>query len=745
MDKSGQAIDSTSFGTPEVLRRRSRLRLPTARWTSLLLVALASATLVFVLLFRLPEPGLVAKAAELSTATAKLRWAAAQGPAAFAAARSNAEERLNRLRQAAADEGLSLPALDSHADRWHRLPPQPSDGALQSLADDAAMLTQSVNEAMQYRQEAIGLGLKGLTLLLVLVLLVPIRGLGRDRRHVRHSLQEFSSHLGSGDWQGAVQTLREDRHGPTSTFGALASGVEGVLGESERRWRARAELSADWYWETDGEHRLSWLAGSVLPVTSLGWTPDDIVHKRRDELAFLEPPAEGWEHFHKRLDRHEPFRDLELHARSRDGRLWRWMAVSGRPRHDARGRFLGYEGVGRDISERKAAHDRLAASEQRWSLMAGLASDWYWETDPEHRVMPLAPEFRRRFPATVELLQGKTRWEAHRDALTPAEWEEHRSDLDARRPFRGLQFEAEMGDGRLLWMSISGIPRFDGQGRFLGYHGVGRDITLRKQAERLLMRHNEELQRAVAARTRDLEQLNLDLEAFSRQLAHELRTPISHVQGLAHLLEARAASRLNDDERQLLDLQVGAARHMRETVDALLQLARSTVQPMPMETVDVSALAAQVVAELPAIERAGAVDWQIEPGIVATASPSALRIVLANLLGNAAKFTRRVAAARITLSAQAEADGRLRIAVQDNGAGFAPEQAARLFTPFTRLHASDAFHGTGIGLSIVQRIVERHGGSVAAHGAVGEGARFEFTLAPAAPQPAAAEPGAPAR
>jgi PAS domain S-box-containing protein len=742
LDKSGQAIETTSFPAPEGPARRTRHVFGATRWTPVLLVALTAAALIFVLLFRLPEPGLVAKAAELTADSAHLRWSATQGPGAMAAARRQTDQTLAQLRDAAADEGVSLPALEAFVQRWQTLPATPSDAVLRGLADEAAQLTQAMNEAMQFRQQAIGLGLKGMTLLLVLVLLVPIRGLGRDRRNVRHSLQEFSTHLGSGDWQGAVQTLREDRNGPASTFGALASGVEGVLGESERRWRARAELSADWYWETDEQHRLSWLAGSVLPITSLGWALGDLMHRRRDQLAFLEPPAEGWEHFHKRLDRHEPFRDLELHAQSKDGRLQRWMAVSGRPRHDAQGRFLGYEGVGRDISERRAGHERLAASEQRWSLMAGLASDWYWETDPEHRVLPLAPEFRRRFPATVEHLQGRTRWEAHRDALSAEEWAEHRADLDARRPFRGLQFQAEMGDGRLLWLSISGIPRFDGQGRFLGYHGVGRDITVRKQAERLLMRHNEELQHAVAARTRDLEQLNLDLEAFSRQLAHELRTPISHVQGLAHLLESRAASRLNDEERQLLELQVGAARHMRETVDALLQLARSTVQPMPMEAVDVSALAAQVITELPAFERAAAVEWQIEPGIVATASPAALRIVLTNLLGNAAKFTRQVAAPRVTLTTQVDADGRLRIAVQDNGAGFAAEQASRLFTPFTRLHASDAFHGTGIGLSIVQRVVERHGGSVAAHGQAGLGARFEFTLA-AVPRVVRAEAAVP--
>lgn len=734
MNNRGEFVESASLLPGKPLHGAARRR-NAARWTLPLLVAMAAALLVVALVFRLPPPTLDQDADALRIAVLELRWAAAQADpqSPVAAAVERVEHRLATLRASARDQGQSVPALEAFAQRWARLAPgaPPPPAALQALLADADLAATQAHEAVALRQQALGLGLQGLALLVAVLLVLPIVGLRRERRQMRASLNEFSSHLGSGDWQGAVQTLREDRSTAPSTFGALASGVEGLIGESERRWQARAELSADWYWETDEQHRLSWLAGSVLPITSLGWSLEDLVHKRRDELPFLSPPLEGWDRFHQRLDRREPFRDLELHARSRDGRLGRWMAISGRPRLDRDGRFVGYEGVGRDISERKAAHERLAASEQRWSLMAGLASDWYWESDTEHRLLPLTPEFRRRYPVMTEHAQGKTRWELHADALTPEQWAEHRADLDARRPFRGLQFEAEMGDGRMLWLSISGIPRFDGQGRFLGYHGVGRDITVRKQAERLLMRHNEELQRAVAARTRDLEQLNLDLEAFSRQLAHELRTPISHVQGLAHLLEARAAARLNDEERQLLELQVGAARHMRETVDALLQLARSTVQPMPMETVDLSVLARQVVAELPAIERESPVRWDIAPGLVVTGSAAALRIVLVNLLGNAAKFTRRTPDARVSLTAVADADGRLRVAVQDNGPGFAPEQAARLFTPFTRLHADDAFHGTGIGLSIVQRIVERHHGTVAAHGQPGRGARFEFTLAPA--------------
>jgi signal transduction histidine kinase len=248
------------------------------------------------------------------------------------------------------------------------------------------------------------------------------------------------------------------------------------------------------------------------------------------------------------------------------------------------------------------------------------------------------------------------------------------------------------------------------------------------QAERLLLRHNEELQRAVAERTRELAQINVDLEAFSRQLAHELRTPVGHIEGLATLIEARSGGRLSEDDHELLRLQLRAAQAMRQTIDALMLLARSTVQAMPMSTVDLSALARQAVASLPAIERRAPVAWQIQEGISAVASPTALQIVLVNLLGNAAKFTRDVAEPRISLSARHGDDGRLKVTVADNGAGFDDADAGRLFRPFSRLHGGEQFHGTGIGLTIVQRIVERHGGTVAAQGQRGRGASFEFSL-----------------
>lgn len=715
--------------------RRHGPRLP---WAPALVLAWLIAALVFALLFRMPDARVLGQADALSVAAAQLGWSAsladADGAARAATAHRTLLRRHEQLRDALQRDGFESPALAAFERRLAMADAQPTPAALASLGEAAETLAGEVSAEYTDRADRVEHWLKALSVLLVLSLALPVAGLWRERQRVRRSLRQFSSRLGRGDWHDAVRGLRdEQRSGAPSTFGDLASGVEDVLGQSERRWRALADLSIDWYWETDEGHRLSWISGPAPPVQALGLSTSSMLGRRRDQLGHLDAPAGGWEAFHARCDRHEPFRDVEFGVRAPGQDRSRWVSLSGRPRFDARGEFAGYEGVGRDVTERRAAHDRLLASEQRWSMMTRLASDWYWETDTEHRLLPLPAELARRYPAMAEQVEGRTRWDVHRDALGAEQWAEHRADLDARRPFRGLQFEMATADGRFVWVSISGIPRTDADGRFVGYHGVGRDITVRKQAERLLLRHNEALQRAVEERTRELEQINLDLDAFSRQLAHELRTPIGHIEGLAGLIETRGRERLSDDDRELLRLQARAAQSMRQTIDALMLLARSTVQAMPMSPVDVSALARQAIEALPPIERRAAVDWRVQPAMHATASPAALQIVLANLLGNAAKFTRRSEAPQVEVRATTDADGRVRIAVADNGAGFDPALADTLFVPFKRLHSGDDFHGTGVGLSIVQRIVERHGGSVAARGAPGQGAVFEFTLPPVPP------------
>ncbi len=705
---------------------------------------LAVGALVVLLLYRAPDSAALQAAAGVATRTSQLQQAlhraAESAPAAaqLQVLQLELERQVDALDSVLAEEALGVPARAALRRAWtatqaalqEPLERERAASLVASQLDIANALAHDVRQQLDQRRNSIDAWLKALIAALALLLLVPLHGLWRQRQQMRSSLHEFSDELGSGTWREAVHKLREDTTGlgPVSAFGALATGVESVLGESDRRWQALADLSADWYWETDTEYRLSWLSRSAPRPLLQAVDEQALLGRRHDQIALFKAPPQGWAALHACMSRQEAFRDFEFQVAVHGTPMW--LSISGRPRFDARGEPIGYEGVGRDVSERKSAHQRLAASEQRWSTMTRLAADWYWQTDAEHRLLPLAPEQQRHLGERLhDSIVGRTRWAAHRDALSADEWAEHRADLDARRPFRSLRFEARIDDDRFAWVSLSGVPRFDSEQRFLGYHGVGRDISTRKQAERLLMRHNEELKRAVDDRTGELRQLNLDLDAFARQLAHELRTPIGQIRGLAAMLDERLGERLSAEERELLALQQSAAHGMQDTLEALTALAHASLQPLPRERVDLSALARQVFDELPPLPRQQALRCEVQGGMQLEANAQALRIVLTNLLGNAAKFTRDCLDPRVQVSAHDAGNGLLSVRIKDNGAGFDPRRADELFRPFSRLHGRDAYAGSGIGLSIVQRIVERHGGSVAAHAEPRQGACFEFTLA----------------
>ena len=553
----------------------------------------------------------------------------------------------------------------------------------------------------------------------------------RARRLAADTLRRTARELQRGAWRSAVERMRDMPPAEPSAFGDLADQVEGVMGESERRWQARVELSSEWYWETDERHRLSSLSADAPLVKPAGRALGDLLGRRHDELGFVQPPAAGgWVAFNHMLDRQESFRDLEVEVIGLGAHTRGWMSITGRPRYHRDGRFAGFEGVGHDITVYKESFRRLQASEQRFAVLAGLAADWTWATDTEHRFVQPDDAARRHLGDLAVASQGRTRWELYPHALTEAQWRTHRADLEAGRPFVGLEFHIARGDGTPMWVSESGVPRFDEAGRFLGYHGVGRDITPRKRIEQMLVVHNRQLQSAVAARTRELELANRDLELFARHLAHELRTPIGHVQGLAELLGRRLPEAQRGETGELLDLQMRATHEMLATLEALLALARSASEAIERADVDLSRLAEEVIASLPALERAAPVQWQIEPGLRGWVSESQMRIVMTHLLGNAAKFTRRALEPVVTLTAVLGADGQLVYQVRDNGAGFDAAQASRLFQPFHRLHDDGDYHGAGIGLTIVQRVIQRHGGTIRAIGELGRGACFEFSLGP---------------
>jgi signal transduction histidine kinase len=223
------------------------------------------------------------------------------------------------------------------------------------------------------------------------------------------------------------------------------------------------------------------------------------------------------------------------------------------------------------------------------------------------------------------------------------------------------------------------------------------------------------------------EAANRELEAFSYSVSHDLRAPLQSIDGFSLALLEDYQNLLDERGNDYLRRVRNATQRMAQLIDDLLKLSRLTRGELNLATVDLSALARAVAAELRKSQPQRQVRFRIAEGLTAAGDPNLLKVVFDNLLGNAWKFTGNKEAAIIEFGT-AEVDGSAAYFVSDDGAGFDMTYADKLFATFQRLHLEREFPGTGIGLSLVQRIVRRHGGNVWAEGQVGHGATFYFTL-----------------
>ena len=239
---------------------------------------------------------------------------------------------------------------------------------------------------------------------------------------------------------------------------------------------------------------------------------------------------------------------------------------------------------------------------------------------------------------------------------------------------------------------------------------------------------NAELEARVEQRTAELVVANKNLEAFTYSVAHDLRSPLRALSGYGEALTEDYGDRLDETGRWYAERIQAATERMGALIDDLLVLAQVSRTDMNLGPVDLSAEVAAIAGELHAREPGRRVRFAIHDGVWVNADRSLIRTVLQNLVENAWKFTAKRDGATIEFGATAAEDAGACCYVRDNGAGFDPAFAGKLFQPFQRLHAVTEFPGTGIGLASVQRIIERHGGRVWAEGAVGRGATFYFTL-----------------
>jgi signal transduction histidine kinase len=232
----------------------------------------------------------------------------------------------------------------------------------------------------------------------------------------------------------------------------------------------------------------------------------------------------------------------------------------------------------------------------------------------------------------------------------------------------------------------------------------------------------------VARRNSELEVLNKELEAFSYSVAHDLRSPLITIDGFAQVLLENTAGSLDEPNRQHLERITTAVRRMHRLINDLLGLSKIVRAPLHCDTVDLSRVAREILQTLRDSAPTRVADFVLTDGIVVPGDPGLLRVALENLLSNAWKFTARQERTRIEFGTGTDQAGRVIYFVRDNGAGFDPKYAAKLFSPFQRLHSATQFAGSGIGLATVQRIIHRHGGEIWAESAVNCGAGFYFTL-----------------
>jgi len=502
-----------------------------------------------------------------------------------------------------------------------------------------------------------------------------------------------------------------------------------VLVESEARFRSIIEASPVPLALNDDDQNISYLNPAF--VATFGYTRDDIPTladwwpRAYPDAVYRQWVATEWAaRFERACQQGSAFEPLELDIRGKDGSLHSVLASAASLGQTFAGTHLV---ILYDITARKQAEQSLRTSEERLRTIL--------ETEPECvKVLAADGTLLEMNPAGLAMIEADTLAQVKGRKMASLISREHRTafiELGRQVIEKGesgqLEFEIVGLKGTRRWLEINAVPLRDeatGETRLLG---VTRDITDRKRAEEAIHTLNAELEQRVKHRTAELETANRELEAFSYSVSHDLRAPLRAIDGFSQALLEDCAGQMNETGRNHLQRVRVSAQHMGVLIDDLLKLARVTRASLQPETVDLSAMARDIVAHLRETTSARAIQVEVADGLACFGDPGLLRVVLENLLGNAWKYTGKTAEAHIFFDAERR-DGETVFRVRDNGVGFDMNFADKLFGAFQRLHRKEEFEGTGIGLATVARIIHRHGGRVWAEAEIGKGATIFFTL-----------------
>lgn len=392
-----------------------------------------------------------------------------------------------------------------------------------------------------------------------------------------------------------------------------------------------------------------------------------------------------------------------------------WADVTVTAVRDSGGKLLGYVKVTRDLTERKRAEEVQEERDRYFNLSRELICvagfDGYFKT--------LNPAWMWTLGFSLDELTSRPFLEfVHPDDRAA-------SEAEAKKLMDGgelIYFENRFicKDGTSRWLAWSARAVADEK----VIYATGRDVTERKLAQEKIEKLNADLQR----HARQVEATNKELEAFSYSVSHDLRAPLRHIDGFVKMLVKQSGEKLDNAGRRYLDIIADSARRMGALIDDLLVFSRMSRTEMRHAKVSAEALVHEAVSGLETEIGGRQIRWTIGALPEVDADPAMLQQVWVNLISNAVKYTRPRETAEIEIGCDDPGNGEFIFFVHDNGVGFDMQYAHKLFGVFQRLHRSEEFEGTGIGLANVSRIVHRHGGRVWAEGKPNTGATFYFSL-----------------